>query len=91
MSLDENFSKAADDVNNRMNKKLTNDELLEIYSLFKQGTVGDINTSRPGVMDFKGRAKWDAWSSKKGTSKEAAKQKYIDYARSLIEKYGTSS
>ena len=29
-----------------------------------QATVGDVNTSRPWVIDTKGRAKWDAWSSK---------------------------
>lgn len=47
---------------------MSNDELLEIYSLFKQATVGDINTDRPGIFDQKGRAKWDAWEKKKGTT-----------------------
>ena len=50
----------------------SNDELLELYALYKQATVGDVSGSRPGMMDFKGRAKFDAWTKKKGTAKEAA-------------------
>ena len=34
--------------------------MLELYALFKQANVGDVNTARPGMMDFKGKAKWDA-------------------------------
>jgi len=37
-----------------------------MYALFKQASVGDVNTDRPGMLDFKGKAKWDAWSGKKG-------------------------
>ena len=29
--------------------------LQEIYSLYKQATIGDINTTRPGMLDFKVR------------------------------------
>ena len=47
--------------------KLPDDKKLEIYALFKQGSVGDNNTERPGMLDFKGKAKWDAWTEKKGT------------------------
>lgn len=39
---------------------------LELYGLFKQGTVGDVDTSRPGLFDLKGKAKWDAWNKQKG-------------------------
>ncbi|HEX7602372.1 MAG TPA: acyl-CoA-binding protein [Polyangiaceae bacterium] len=53
------------------------DKLLELYALFKQGTTGDATGSRPGMMDFKGRAKWDAWVSKKGTTKDAAMEAYV--------------
>ena len=53
MGLDEDFKTAQDLVSNKINKTLSNDELLEIYALFKQASVGDCNTSRPGMMDFK--------------------------------------
>jgi acyl-CoA-binding protein len=55
----------------------SNDELLELYALFKQATAGDVSGSRPGMMDFKGRAKFDAWTKKKGTAKEAAMSSYV--------------
>ncbi|PAA46090.1 hypothetical protein BOX15_Mlig011452g1, partial [Macrostomum lignano] len=66
----------------------TDDELLELYGLFKQATVGDVNTARPGMLDFKGKAKWDRWNDKKGTSKEAAQAAYIELAKRMIEQYG---
>ena len=53
-------------------KKLTerpdNSTLLKIYGLYKQATEGDVTGSRPGMLDPKGRAKFDAWTARKGTS-----------------------
>jgi diazepam-binding inhibitor (GABA receptor modulating acyl-CoA-binding protein) len=54
-----------------------NDDLLELYALFKQATVGDVSGSRPGMMDFKGRAKFDAWTAKKGRPRDAAMRDYV--------------
>ena len=51
--------------------------LLELYGLFKQATAGDVTGKRPGMLDFKGRAKYDAWSSRKGMSKAAAMDAYV--------------
>ncbi len=85
------FEEAVEIVNNKMNKTLSNDELKEIYALYKQATVGDINTDRPGMFDMKGKAKWDAWNGKKGISQDDAKQKYIDYANEMVAKHGVSS
>ena len=39
---------------------------LALYGLFKQGTVGDNTTAKPGMLDFKGKAKWEAWEKQKG-------------------------
>ncbi|EPS92457.1 hypothetical protein FOMPIDRAFT_131402 [Fomitopsis schrenkii] len=47
------------------------------YKYYKQATVGDVNTARPGMLDFVGKAKWDAWESVEGTIKEEARTKYI--------------
>ena len=52
--------------------------------------VGDCNTSRPGMMDFKGKAKWDCWNAKKGLSQEDAKTQYIALAQKMLEKHGSS-
>lgn len=37
---------------------LTNDQKLVTYGLFKQATVGAINTKRPWGVDLVGCAKW---------------------------------
>ena len=42
---------------------------------------------RPGMLDFKGKAKWDAWEGKKGMDQTEAK-KYIAFAAQLKEKHG---
>jgi len=63
--------------------KPDNDTLLKIYSLFKQGSVGDVQGDRPGMMDFVGRAKYDAWASLKGKTVEQAQQAYVDLIESL--------
>jgi len=67
--------------------KPNNDELLKLYGLFKQATVGDNTTEKPGVFDFKGKAKWEAWDKLKGTSQEEAEQEYIAYVGDLEDKY----
>ena len=57
--------------------------LLQLYALYKQATTGDIDTKRPGMTDFVGRAKWDAWEKLKGQSIEQAMQAYVDLVNQL--------
>lgn len=135
----------------KLKGKPSDNDLLELYALFKQATVGENNTSkwssfeegsgnfqytfmnlglptwrtprilqhcsgvpiyqfhfsfwsiskyidiesffifilaRPGMLDLKGKAKWDAWSKKQGMSTEEAKEKYVAKVQSLIESIG---
>ncbi len=81
------FDKAAEDVKN-VAQKPTNDELLELYSLFKQTTVGDCNTDKPGMFSFEAKAKWEAWNKQKGTSQADAEAAYVAKANEIISKYG---
>lgn len=55
-----------------------NDRLLELYSLFKQSTEGDVSGERPSMFDFRGVAKFDAWESRKGMTRDEAMQAYVD-------------
>ncbi|XP_066253074.1 putative acyl-CoA-binding protein [Euwallacea similis] len=89
MSLDERFNKAAEDVK-KLKSKPSDNDLLELYALFKQATVGDVNTARPGMLDLKGKAKWDAWNERKGLSQNDAKEKYITKVESLISTLGVA-
>ena len=61
----------------------SNDELLQLYALYKQGTVGDVSGKRPGMLDMKGRAKYDAWSKVKGKSADDAKAAYVSLVQKL--------
>jgi acyl-CoA-binding protein len=60
-----------------------NPTLLKIYGLFKQATAGDNTEKKPSFSDIVARAKWDAWTSRKGLSADQAKQQYIDLIESL--------
>src|SRR5690554_5575379 len=63
--------------------KPSNEMKLEFYALYKQATEGDVSGKRPGMMDFVGRAKYDAWEKLKGMSSDDAMQQYIDKLESL--------
>ncbi|XP_036602208.1 acyl-CoA-binding protein [Trichosurus vulpecula] len=81
------FDRAAEEVKN-LKSRPDDQEMLFIYSHYKQATVGDVNTDRPGMLDFKGKAKWDAWNSLKGKSKEDSMKAYIAKVEELKGKYG---
>ncbi|KAI8126011.1 putative acyl-CoA-binding protein [Lucilia cuprina] len=86
MSLDEQFNAAAERVKT-LTKRPTDEEFLELYALFKQATVGDNNTSKPGLLDLKGKAKWESWNKQKGKSQEDAKKEYVAFVEKLVAQY----
>lgn len=86
MALQQTFE-AAVAASKTLDAKPDNDILLQLYSLYKQATEGDINVEPPANMfDFVGKAKYDAWNSLKGKSKDAAMQDYIDLVNQLKNK-----
>jgi len=60
-----------------------NDTLLQLYALFKQGSVGDVSGEKPGLFDFVGLAKYEAWEKLEGLSPEDARQQYVEVVRKL--------
>jgi diazepam-binding inhibitor (GABA receptor modulating acyl-CoA-binding protein) len=82
MSLQEQFDQAQADSKN-LAERPDNMTLLKIYALFKQASVGDATGERPGMTDFVGRAKFDAWDALKGKTQDEAKQMYIDLIEEL--------
>jgi diazepam-binding inhibitor (GABA receptor modulating acyl-CoA-binding protein) len=68
-------------------KRPGNEELLELYALFKQATEGDVTGDRPGGFDFKAIAKHDAWAEHKGKPKDQAKKEYISLVEKLQQQY----
>ncbi|MCC6196657.1 MAG: acyl-CoA-binding protein [Burkholderiales bacterium] len=81
-SLDTAFDEAAA-ASKTLRKAPDNDTLLALYSLYKQASVGDVAGERPGALDMVNRAKFDAWSGRKGTSREDAMKAYIELVTKL--------
>ena len=82
--LDAEFAQAQEDVK-KLTKRPGNDDLLGLYSLFKQATTGDVEGKRPGRLDMVNRAKYDAWEKRAGTPKDAAKREYVDLVAKLLK------
>jgi len=70
-----------------LTKRPSNEELLQLYALYKQATDGDVTGDRPGGFDFKAIAKFDAWAEIKGKSKEDAMKDYIALMARLYQQY----
>ncbi len=70
-----------------LTQRPSNEELLNLYALFKQATEGDVSGERPGGFDFKAIAKFDAWASRKGITKDQAMQDYVDLVSKLQQSY----
>jgi len=81
-SLQQQFEQASGDTGTLSG--LGNEDLLELYALYKQATAGDNNTIAPEGM--KARTKWDAWSSLRGISKEDAMKKYLAKVKTIKSK-----
>jgi acyl-CoA-binding protein len=60
--------------------------MLRLYALFKQGSSGDVQGSKPGFFDFVGAAKYEAWEKLRGTSQQDARRQYVE----LVKKLGGS-
>ena len=76
----------ATEVVKKLPDKPSNDELLKLYGLYKQATIGDVNTSKPSFWDVKGKAKYEAWSQNKGMTQSEAKEQYINMVQFLLVK-----
>ena len=81
--LKSQFEQAQTDVKG-LTERPSDDDMLALYALYKQATSGDVTGDKPGMFDFVGRAKHEAWSELAGTDADAAMQKYIDKVKSLV-------
>lgn len=81
--IDQLFKKATEDVK-KLNYTPSNDDLLQLYSFYKQALIGDINIEKPYFYQVKEIAKWNAWNNVKGMSKMQAKVNYIRTVNKLI-------
>jgi diazepam-binding inhibitor (GABA receptor modulator, acyl-CoA-binding protein) len=63
----------------------SNDTLLQLYSLYKQATEGDVSDANAPAnpFDFVAKAKYEAWAALKGKSKDAAMKEYVQLINKL--------
>ena len=62
----------------------SNDTLLQLYSLYKQATEGDVTSGPPAnPFDFVAKAKYEAWAALKGKSQEMAMKEYVQLINKL--------
>jgi diazepam-binding inhibitor (GABA receptor modulating acyl-CoA-binding protein) len=88
-SIDEEFTMSVELVPG-LKKRPEDAELLKLYGLYKQATIGNCNTSAPTfcLNYIKDNAKWNSWNKYKGMKIEKAKEAYTNFVLELVEKYG---
>ena len=81
MDTEERFEEAVGQ--SRSLSDQSNEVLLELYALYKQATLGDASGDGPGLFDPVGSAKFQAWKTKTGMSRDAAMVAYADLVKNL--------
>ena len=79
-----NFEQASERVN-QLSELPDNATLLKLYSLYKQGSTGDVTGKRPGMINLRERAKWDAWKPLAGMDQKMAQTRYIQLVEELLK------
>ena len=83
MATEDEFQAAVARSRTDISSRPSNADLLDMYALYKQATEGDVSGKKPGRFDLKGRAKYDAWEGKKGTSAADARAAYVALVNKL--------
>ena len=81
---DKIFNSTVETVNN-FSEKQSDEDMKIIYGLYKQATIGDCNINKPGMFDFKGKAKWDTWNERKGMTSEESKIQYVNHVKEMLK------
>jgi acyl-CoA-binding protein len=71
--------------------KLTNDQKLSFYALFKQATIGPCNIPKPSLLNMYDRAKWNAWNDLKKMSKDEAITRYVKELEKVVPSWREQS
>ncbi|MCJ1370571.1 hypothetical protein MMC20_001784 [Loxospora ochrophaea] len=89
--LSPSFEKAVKD-SRQLKEKPTNDELLQLYGLFKQASQSPAfeKAEKPGMFDLKGKYKYQAWQklNEEGVTPQESQTKYVALVEQLKGIYG---
>lgn len=83
------FKQASFGDNTTSTVKCSNLFLLHIFmQIMKKKIFFKIaSIEKPGMLDLKGKAKWNSWNDRKGLTTDEAKEKYISFVDGLMTKY----
>jgi len=85
MSLEEKFTLAASILNDKAKKpKMDMKQQLTLYGLYMQSTKGKCTEPQPSKSDFAAYYKWTAWNKCGDMSKEDAKKKFVEFAKTVV-------
>ena len=71
------FDEAAQYLSGNSRIKLSTEQKLQFYGLFKQATVGPCDRPKPGLLEMVEKAKWSAWKKLGKMGKEEAVAAYV--------------
>jgi len=78
------FEDAAEKIK-KLEQRPSDQDLLELYGLYKQSIIGNCNTSKPSFFYVKDRKKWNAWNNLHGKSKNDSMNLYIEKVDTLCK------
>jgi acyl-CoA-binding protein len=67
----------------KLSSRPSDDDMLNLYALYKQASVGDVSGDKPGMFDFVAKAKYEAWEELAGVSADDAMTRYIEKVKEL--------
>lgn len=90
-SIEDHFNRASDFLTRNHDNEALVPSMVTFYGLFKQATIGDCNTKRPGFFQLLAKTKWTSWNQFKGTSSIDAMSQYIALLTKCIPNWLESS
>ena len=81
------FTIASDYMKSTRSLKLSTNQQLQLYGLYKQATVGNCTDSKPAIYDLSGRYKYNAWMDRTGLSMNDAMNEYILLCDTIAESW----
>ena len=70
--------------------EINKQDMLLLYSYFKQSTTGNAPDDCPSILDFKNYAKWSSWHKLQGYSKKNSMQNYVNVVKRLLNSANSS-
>ncbi len=72
-------------------ESFSDEQKVNFYALYKQSTVGNCNTERPGgLFNWERKKMWDTWNELKDKNIKDPRQMYIDYLSGIRNNWSCS-